>query len=207
MHVLASRPPCLSRPPLTVLPSPCCLQYWQYPQTGGDLPFGTVVGRNILANLHDHLAGKHATISLLQHEHAVGLSTFANHSRCDPAFFFERFASERTHVCSLLHLLAPKLQTALEWACAGWKVDLDVLGQNNTFTKQVRRHIRCCTALCSMLRMSRCSCQTDLCRRIGCLRIPVSAEATTTCPERIDWWSSVDGDSCGSQCTLWTWHL
>lgn len=31
--------------------------FWQYPQTAGDLPFGTVVQRNVLANLHDHLAG------------------------------------------------------------------------------------------------------------------------------------------------------
>lgn len=31
--------------------------YWEYPQTAGDLPFGTVVGKNIMAPLHDHLAG------------------------------------------------------------------------------------------------------------------------------------------------------
>ncbi len=33
------------------------MQYWEYPQTAGDLPFGTVVQRNVLANLHDHLSG------------------------------------------------------------------------------------------------------------------------------------------------------
>lgn len=32
--------------------------YWEYPQTAGDLPFGTVVGKNIFAPLHDHLAGE-----------------------------------------------------------------------------------------------------------------------------------------------------
>ena len=31
--------------------------FWEYPGTAGDLPFGTVVQRNVLANLHDHLAG------------------------------------------------------------------------------------------------------------------------------------------------------
>ncbi len=36
--------------------------FWQYPQTAGDLPFGTVVHRNVLANLHDHLAGAHKHI-------------------------------------------------------------------------------------------------------------------------------------------------
>ncbi len=33
-------------------------QFWEYPETNGDLPFGTVVQRNVLANLHDHLSGK-----------------------------------------------------------------------------------------------------------------------------------------------------
>lgn len=31
--------------------------FWEYPATAGDLPFGTAVQRNVLANLHDHLAG------------------------------------------------------------------------------------------------------------------------------------------------------
>jgi Cu2+-containing amine oxidase len=43
--------------------------FWEYPQTAGDLPFGTVVQRNVLANLHDHLAGALCTVA------DVGLTT------------------------------------------------------------------------------------------------------------------------------------
>jgi hypothetical protein len=31
--------------------------FWEYPSTAGDLPFGTAVGKNIFAPLHDHLTG------------------------------------------------------------------------------------------------------------------------------------------------------
>lgn len=31
--------------------------FWEYPYTAGDMPFGTTVGKNIFAPLHDHLAG------------------------------------------------------------------------------------------------------------------------------------------------------
>lgn len=81
------------------------IQYWEYPQTAGDLPFGTVVQRNVLANLHDHLSG---------------------------AFLGYVFVvSSMSIVCSLE-------QTCAASHSAGWKVDLDVLGTQNTFVKQVR---------------------------------------------------------------------
>lgn len=40
------------------------MQYYEYPQTAGDLPFGTVVQRNVLANLHDHLSGGSCCIEI-----------------------------------------------------------------------------------------------------------------------------------------------
>lgn len=47
--------------------------YWQYPQTAGDLPFGTVVGRNIMAPLHDHLSGAAPFLLTTMHQIRVPL--------------------------------------------------------------------------------------------------------------------------------------
>lgn len=35
-------------------------EWFEFPQTNASLPFGTVVQRNVLANLHDHLSGEAA---------------------------------------------------------------------------------------------------------------------------------------------------
>ena len=123
--------------------------YWQYPETAGDLPFGTVVQRNVLANLHDHLSGALSSLLLLLQS-----------SGCRRCWRRPHLLCRCCHVCRQLHA-GCEVRSA-----AGWKVDLDVLGTNNTFVQQARPLAQQgrlnVTHTCSSLAVLQSSCVADL---------------------------------------------
>lgn len=123
--------------------------YWQYPQTAGDLPFGTVVGKNIMAPLHDHLSG--AGPILLEKLHHIRVhpdrvlhTTLCTHcrNRSRSSCILQAAGKERgCTACwpNLNSTPSPHQSLYVDRLCGGgtgWKVDLDVLGVNNTFVKQ-----------------------------------------------------------------------